>query len=238
MRLCNWEELPDSIRIDKVREYYDVLDKKRVNLFFKRLFDIVVSFLMLVIFSPLFLILAIAIKIDSKGPVFYRQVRITQYGKEFRIHKFRSMVTGADKGSQVTVKGDSRVTRVGKIVRKFRLDEISQLIDVIEGNMTFVGTRPEVTKYMDKYSEEMMATLLLPAGVTSLASIMYKDEVELLDKAEDTDKVYIEDILPGKMKYNLKGIEDFSFWGDIRIMLMTFFAMCGIAYTERYERNV
>jgi len=189
---------------------------------------------MLLLLSPIFLILAIAIKIDSRGPVFYRQVRVTQYNKTFRIFKFRSMVQGADKGSQVTVSGDARVTRVGKIVRGCRLDEISQLIDVWRGKMTFVGTRPEVTKYTEKYTPEMMATLLLPAGVTSLASIYYKDEAELLDAAEDTDKVYVEDILPGKMYYNLKGIEKFSFFGDIKIMFMTFFAMLGKEYKGDY----
>ncbi|MBE6533643.1 MAG: sugar transferase [Ruminococcaceae bacterium] len=229
-----WEKLPPEMQTDEVRKYYDILKKKRVSLFFKRMFDIVVSSIMLLLLSPIFLILAIAIKIDSRGPVFYRQVRVTQYNKTFRIFKFRSMVQGADKGSQVTVSGDARVTRVGKIVRGCRLDEISQLIDVWRGKMTFVGTRPEVTKYTEKYTPEMMATLLLPAGVTSLASIYYKDEAELLDAAEDTDKVYVEDILPGKMYYNLKGIEKFSFFGDIKIMFMTFFAMLGKEYKGDY----
>jgi len=234
MLLRKWEKLPPEMQTDEVRKYYDILKKKRVSLFFKRMFDIVVSSIMLLLLSPIFLILAIAIKIDSRGPVFYRQVRVTQYNKTFRIFKFRSMVQGADKGSQVTVSGDARVTRVGKIVRGCRLDEISQLIDVWRGKMTFVGTRPEVTKYTEKYTPEMMATLLLPAGVTSLASIYYKDEAELLDAAEDTDKVYVEDILPGKMYYNLKGIEKFSFFGDIKIMFMTFFAMLGKEYKGDY----
>ena len=165
MLLRKWEKLPPEMQTDEVRKYYDILKKKRVSLFFKRMFDIVVSSIMLLLLSPIFLILAIAIKIDSRGPVFYRQVRVTQYNKTFRIFKFRSMVQGADKGSQVTVSGDARVTRVGKIVRGCRLDEISQLIDVWRGKMTFVGTRPEVTKYTEKYTPEMMATLLLPAGV-------------------------------------------------------------------------
>ena len=182
---------------------------------------------MLIVLSPVFLILAIAIKTDSKGPVFYRQVRVTQYNKEFRIFKFRSMVEGADKGSQVTVKGDARVTKVGRFVRKSRLDEVSQLIDVFRGTMTFVGTRPEVPKYTERYTPEMMATLLLPAGVTSLASIYYKDEAELLDASDDTDKTYVEKVLPEKMRYNLKALEDFSFFGDIKIMFKTVFAMLG-----------
>ena len=216
------------------RKYYDVLKKKKVGLFFKRAFDIVVSFLMLLLLSPVFLVLAIAIKIDSRGPVFYRQTRITQYNKTFRIFKFRSMVQNADKGSQVTVSGDARVTRVGKVVRKCRLDEVSQLIDVLRGKMTFVGTRPEVPKYTEQYTPEMMATLLLPAGVTSLASIYYKDEADLLDAAEDTDKVYVEDVLPAKMYYNLKAIETFSFWGDIKVMFMTVFAVLGKEYKGDY----
>lgn len=234
MRIIKWDKLPEEMKTDEVRKYYDILKKKRISLFFKRLFDIVVSFLLLLILSPVFLILAIAIKIDSKGPVFYRQVRVTQYNQKFRIFKFRSMVQNADKGSQVTVSGDARVTRVGKVVRKCRLDELSQLIDVLRGKMTFVGTRPEVTKYTEKYTPEMMATLLLPAGVTSLASIYYKDEAELLDAAEDTDKVYVEEILPAKMYYNLKAIENFSFFGDIKIMFMTVFAVLGKEYKGDY----
>ena len=189
---------------------------------------------MLIVLSPLFLVLAIAIKIDSKGPVFYRQERVTQYGKRFRIFKFRSMVVDADKGSQVTVDQDSRITRMGRLIRKCRLDEVSQLIDVFRGTMTFVGTRPEVPKYVAEYTPEMTATLLLPAGVTSLASIYYKDEAELLNGAEDTDKVYIEKILPAKMYYNLKAIGRFGFWRDIKTIFMTVFAVLGKEYKGDY----
>lgn len=238
MMLKKWEKLPPELQTDEVRKYYDILKKKRGALFFKRAFDIVVSLVMLIVLSPVFLILAIAIKIDSRGPVFYRQVRVTQYNKRFRIFKFRSMVQNADKGSQVTVSGDARVTRVGKFVRKCRLDEISQLIDVLRGTMTFVGTRPEVPKYTEQYTPEMMATLLLPAGVTSLASIYYKDEAELLDTAEDTDKVYVEEVLPAKMYYNLKAIESFSFWGDIKVMFMTVFAVLGKEYKGDYKADL
>lgn len=237
MLLKKWEELPIEMQTDAVRKYYDILKKKQVSLFFKRVFDIVVSFLMLIILSPLFLILAVAIKLDSHGPVFYRQVRVTQYNKKFRIFKFRSMIQDADKGSLVTIDGDLRVTRVGKFVRKYRLDEVSQLINVLIGDMSFAGTRPEVPKYTERYTPEMMATLLLPAGVTSLASILYKDEAKLLDAAADTDKVYIEKILPAKMYYNLKSMENFSFWGDIRIMFMTVFAVCGKEYAGDYAEK-
>ena len=235
MILKKWDDLPTNMQTDEVRKYYDILKKKKAGLLFKRLFDIVVSSVLLILLSPVFLILAIAIKIDSRGPVFYRQVRVTQYDKRFRIFKFRSMVQNADKGSQVTVGQDARITRVGKFVRKCRLDEISQIIDVFRGTMTFVGTRPEVPKYTEQYSAEMMATLLLPAGVTSLASIYYKDEAELLDRAEDTDRVYVEKILPEKMKYNLRAIENFSFCGDIKVMFMTVFAVLGKEYKEDCE---
>lgn len=235
MLLKKWDELPDELRTEEVRKYYDILKKKKVSLFFKRAFDIVVSAVMLLVLSPVFVILAIAIKLDSPGPVFYRQVRVTAYGKRFRIHKFRTMVSNADRrGSLVTVKNDSRVTRVGRLIRRCRLDEVSQLIDVLIGNMTFVGTRPEVEKYVKQYTPRMMATLLLPAGVTSLASIYYKDEAELLNEAEDTDRTYIEKVLPGKMYYNLRAIEHFGFWGDIRIMGMTVLAVCG----KKYQADV
>lgn len=234
MLLKKWEQLPPEMQTDSVRKYYDVLKKKQVSLFFKRAFDIVVSLIMLIVLLPLFLVLGVAIKLDSKGPVFYRQVRVTQYGRRFRIFKFRSMVQDADKGSLVTVQGDARVTRVGKFVRKCRLDEVSQLINVLKGDMTFVGTRPEVPKYVDMYTDEMMATLLLPAGVTSLASIIYKDEAELLDGAENTDKVYVEKVLPGKMFYNLKSLKNFGFWVDIKTMFMTVFAVLGKEYKGDY----
>ena len=237
MMLKKWENLPPEMQTEEVRKYYDILKKKQVSLFFKRIFDIVASSIMLLILSPVFLILAIAIKIDSRGPVFYRQVRVTQYNKKFRIFKFRSMCQGADKGSQITLKQDRRTTRVGKLIRGCRLDEISQLIDVWRGTMTFVSVRAEVTKYTEQYTPEMMATLLLPAGVTSLASILYKDEAKLLDGAEDTDKVYVEQILPAKMHYNLKQIEQFSFWNDIKLMFMTVFAVLGKEYKGDYVPN-
>ena len=237
MRLKKWENLPEQMQIDEVKRYYDVLQKKRASLFFKRLFDVIVSLLMLLLLSPVFLVLAIAIKVDSKGPVFYRQVRVTQYGRQFRIHKFRTMVQDADKGSQVTTQGDCRITRVGKRIRKLRLDEISQLIDVLRGDMTFVGTRPEVPKYVEQYTPEMMATLLLPAGVTSLASICFKDEDELLVDAEDTDKIYVEQVLPLKMRYNLYSINHFGFWRDIKTMFMTVFAVLGKKYNIELDQD-
>lgn len=237
MKIVEWDQLPSKMQTEAVRKYYDILKKKRIELIFKRVFDLAVSVAALAVLSPVFLILAIAIKIDSPGPVFYRQERITQYGRKFRIHKFRTMVQNADKGSQLTVNNDSRITRVGKVIRDCRLDEIAQLIDVIQGTVTLVGVRPESPKFVACYTDEMMATLLLPAGVTSLASIYYKDEAKMLDGAEDTDKVYIEKILPEKMYYNLKSIERFSLWSDIKVMFMTVFAVLGKEYTGEIERD-
>lgn len=232
MRIVDWEKLPIEMQTEEVRKYYDILIKRKKSLFFKRIFDLVISLILLVLLSPVFLVLAIAIKLDSTGPVFYRQERVTQYGKRFYIHKFRTMVQNADKGLQITVNHDSRITRVGRVIRSCRLDEIAQLIDVIAGTLTLVGVRPEAPRFVAEYTNEMRATLLLPAGVTSLASIYYKDEAKLLDDAEDTEGVYIEKILPQKMYYNLKGIEQFSIWSDIRIIFMTVFAVLGREYKD------
>lgn len=236
MKIVDWEQLPLEFQTEEVRKYYDILKKKKFSLFFKRVLDIVVSVLALVVLSPVYLILAVAIKIDSQGPVFYRQERVTQYGKLFRIHKFRTMVQNADNGSQITVNNDSRITRVGKVIRDCRLDEIAQLIDVIQGTLTLCGVRPETPKYVAEYTDEMMATLLLPAGVTNLATIYYKDEAKLLDGVEDIDKVYIEKILPAKMYYNLREIERFNFWEDIKVMFMTVFAVLGKEYKGDYDK--
>lgn len=238
MKLISWGDLPPEMQREEVREYYLLLQKQKISIFLKRMFDVVASLLLLIFLSPIFLIVAIAIKMDSKGPIFYRQIRVTQYGKRFRIHKFRSMRVGADKGSQVTVGNDDRITRVGKVIRKFRLDEIAQLIDVLSGNMTFVGTRPEVPQYVEKYASVMMATLLLPAGITSEASIYFKDESQLLENADDTDSVYIHQILPAKMYYNLNALKHFSFWKDLVIMIKTVLAVLGKEYKGDYEIKI
>lgn len=238
MILKSWEKLPPELQREEVRPYYESLKKKTFSLIAKRIFDVVVSAIMLLLLSPVFLVLAIAIKIDSKGPVFYRQLRVTQYNQPFRIFKFRSMVSNADKiGTQVTVGNDSRITRVGKLIRKCRLDELCQLIDIFRGTMTFVGTRPEVPKYVEAYTPEMYATLLLPAGVTSLASILYKDEDRLLEGAEDVDKVYTEEVLPKKMEYNLRSLKTFGFFGDIKTMFMTVFAVLGKEYSDEITKT-
>lgn len=238
MVLRKWENLPSEMQTEEVRKYYDILQKRKGSLLAKRVFDIVASALLLVILSPVFLVLAVAIKIDSEGTVFYRQERVTQYGKRFRIFKFRTMLQDADKGSQLTTNADSRVTRVGRVIRDCRLDEICQLIDVFRGTMTFSGTRPEVPRYVECYSPEMMATLLLPAGITSLASILYKDEAKMLDDAENADEVYIHEILPGKMYYNLKAIVNFSVWEDIKVLFMTVLSMLGKEYVGDYEKSL
>lgn len=229
--LKKWEDLPDFIKNDEVRPYYDSLKRKKVSLILKRLFDLIGGLVLLCILAIPMLIIAAMIKLDSEGPIFYRQERITTYGKHFRIHKFRTMVNNADRiGSAVTVGNDSRITKVGAALRGCRLDELPQVFDLISGNMSFVGTRPEAVKYVERYKPEYMATLLLPAGITSEASIRYKDEAELLDAAEDVDRVYTEDVLPGKMKYNLESIRTFSFIKDIITMVRTVFAVLGKDY--------
>lgn len=224
--LKNWNELPEYMRTDDVRPYYDLLQKKRLSLFFKRVFDIVVSLIMIILCSPILLIISILIVKDSKGGVFYRQERVTQYGRVFRIFKFRTMVKNADQiGTQVTVSNDSRITKIGSKLRNCRLDELPQLFNIFLGDMTFVGTRPESVHYVKSYTNEMYATLLLPAGVTSEASIEYKDEADLLDQADDVDSVYINEVLPEKMKYNLNSIKEFSFFKEIATMFRTVFAV-------------
>lgn len=226
MILMKWEQLPEGMRTPEVEEYYKILKKKPLGLFCKRLFDILVSFLFIILLSPVMLGISIWIKLDSKGPVMFRQVRITTGGREFRIFKFRTMVTDAEKlGTQVTVGEDPRITRSGHLLRKFRLDEIPQLFNVLAGDMSFVGTRPEVPRYVEQYTPEMWATLLLPAGITSEASIRYKDEAKLLEEAEDADRVYVEQVLPEKMKYNLDYMRQFQFWRDIKLMFDTVFAV-------------
>lgn len=226
MILRRWEDLPVSMKNDSVSRYYQILSNKKLSLLAKRIFDIVFSLLMLILLSPVFLIISILIKVDSEGPIMFRQIRVTQYGRQFRIFKFRTMVENAEQiGSQVTTNKDNRVTKTGKFLRKYRIDEIPQLLNIIKGDMSFVGTRPEVVKYVRQYTEEMMSTLLLPAGVTSEASIMYKDEEQLLSDTNDIDKTYIEVVLPNKMKLNLISIEKFSFWGEIGTILKTAIAV-------------
>lgn len=226
MLIKKWIKLPEDMQTEAVYPYWKSLRKKNFSLFWKRVFDIFASAVMLVLLSPVFLVLAIAIKADSRGPVFFRQERVTQYGKTFRIHKFRTMVANAEAiGAQVTSKGDARVTRVGKFIRKCRLDEVSQLIDVFCGKMSFVGTRPEVPKYVERYTDEMKATLLLPAGVTSVASIRFKDEDKLLENSENADETYVNEVLPKKMEYNLQTLKKQGFWRDIGTMFKTVFAV-------------
>ena len=220
--LKRWDRLPKELQTEAVRPYYDSLRKKRVSLFIKRVFDIFASAIMIVLLSPIFAIVAIRIKVDDPGPVFYRQVRVTQYCKEFRIFKFRTMVMNADKiGAQVTSHNDPRITKSGNFLRKYRIDELPQLFNILLGEMTFVGTRPEVPKYVSEYSDEMKATLLLTAGVTAEASIMFKDEAELLKDVKDVDSAYIEKVLPRKMDYNLEQLKHFNLWHDCMLLFKT-----------------
>ena len=226
MLLKDWEELPEFMRNEDVKVYYESLSKKKISLFFKRIFDIVMSLIMIIITSPLLILLSIWIKLDSKGPVFYRQARITQYGEIFHIYKFRTMIVNADKlGTLVTTKNDVRITKVGNKIRKCRLDGIPQLFNVLRGEMSFVGTRPEVKRYVDSYTDEMKATLLLPAGITSVASVKFKNEEDVIElvknKYRNTDELYISEILPKKMSYNLKYLINYRFYKDIYCCLIT-----------------
>ena len=210
----SFQKLPPQFQCAEVKEYYDILCKKQGSFVLKRILDIFASVILLVFLIIPIAIIAILVKTDSKGPVFY--------GKKFRILKFRTMVTGADRlGTLVTTDSDSRVTKTGRILRKYRLDELPQIFNVLSGSMSIVGTRPEVQHYVDMYEPEYLATLLMPAGITSLASIMYKDEEKLLKGEIDIDRVYVEKILPEKMKFNLSYVKNFSFGSDIKLMFKT-----------------
>lgn len=221
-----WEKLPHNMQNKEVRYYYDLLVQHKCSLFVKRIGDILFSLILLVVLMPVFLIISIMIKLDSSGPIIFKQERVTRYGKHFYIFKFRTMIENADKmGSQVTTNGDRRVTRVGKILRKVRLDELPQLLNIARGDMTFVGTRPEVVRYVECYNDLMLATLLLPAGVTSRASIEFKDEEKLLEAAENVDDVYVNQILPRKMEYNLNALENFGIFEDVKTIFYTVIAV-------------
>lgn len=234
--LNKWEKLPDFMQTEEVRPYYEALKKKRLSLVLKRAMDLLGGVVLFVLLAIPIAIIAVIIKLDSEGTVFYRQERVTTYGKRFRIHKFRTMVSNADKiGSAVTIGNDSRITKVGAKLRGGRLDELPQVFDLISGNMSFVGTRPEAVKYVEKYKPEYMATFLLPAGITSEASIRYKDEAELLEAADDVDRVYVEEVLPEKMKFNLQSIMEFSFVAEIKTMFRTVFAVMGKDYSDEKE---
>lgn len=229
MRLKQWEDLPEKMKNDKVLPYYDIIKKKTASLLWKRVFDICLSVVLLVVLSWLFLILAILIKRDSCGPVLYRQIRITQFYRPFTIYKFRTMTDhGEQMGALVTTQNDMRITKIGKKIRKYRLDELPQLVNVLKGDMTFVGTRPEVLKYVECYDEEMYATLLMPAGITSLASIRFKDEEKILSaySEQEIDKAYQSVILPKKMQYNLDYLRKFSFFYDLQLCFQTIIAVC------------
>lgn len=224
--LRTWEKLPKRMQNEAVRPYYEHLQKKKYSLYLKRMVDIVLSAVLLTVLAPVLLLIGIAVRLDSPGPAFFRQVRVTQYGRKFRIFKFRTMVDHAEQmGTQVTASGDARITRLGKIMRHYRLDELPQLINILLGDMSFVGTRPEVVKYVRAYTDEMTATLLLPAGVTSEVSIQYKDEEKLLADVENVDEAYIHTVLPEKMEYNLKSLREFSLIHEFKIMVDTVIAV-------------
>ena len=231
MELRPWQLLPDEMRTKEVRKYYNILMKHRMWLKMKRVLDVIVAGIMLAVLIIPMGIIALAISIDSPGAVFFRQARVTQYGRIFRIYKFRTMVDNASKlGAAVTVDNDSRITKVGAFLRKYRMDEFPQLFNILAGDMTLVGTRPEVPKYVKKYTKEMYATLLLPAGLTSRTSIAYKDEDKLLGEAVDeksTDNIYLNEVLPAKMRYNLESMKHFGVKADAAVLLDTFTSVVG-----------
>lgn len=225
MILLPFDRLPEVFRNDEVKPYYDVLYKKRLSLCFKRVTDFILALIMLVFLLIPMAVIAVIIKLGSKGPVLYKQERVTKYNRTFRIWKFRTMTVGADKaGALVTSANDNRITGIGRTLRRFRLDELPQIFHVLSGKMSIVGTRPEVRRYVDRYTPAMMATLLMPAGITSLASIKFKDEDALIGDVSDpdeVDRIYVEEILPQKMAYNLEYISRFGFRRDIKLMLST-----------------
>ena len=221
-----WEDLPSTLQTEEVRPYYEALSRRGLQLRFKRLLDVVGATVLFVLLGWLFVILALLIKLDSPGPVFFRQRRVTQFGREFRIVKFRTMThRPAAPGDQITRGDDPRITRVGAVLRRYRLDEISQLIDILRGTMSFVGTRPEVPDYVRQYTPQMRATLLLPAGVTSTASIEFKDEAQILEAAPPGQDAYVTQVLPAKMRLNLRDVRDFSIGRDLRIAFRTILAV-------------
>lgn len=228
MQLRRWNELPTVMRTREVRRYYNIIKKHQGSLRLKRIFDVVVASIMLIVLAIPMAVIAVLIKLDSKGPVFFRQERVTQYGRIFKIYKFRTMVVDASKlGASVTVDNDNRITRVGHLLRKIRADEFPQLFNILSGDMTLVGTRPEVPEYVKRYTKEMYATLLLPAGLTSRTSIAYKDEDKILAGASNPAKAYVKEVLPAKMKYNLEALKKFGFKEDCRVLWDTFESVVG-----------
>ncbi len=228
--ICRWRELPPEMQIPEVKRIYRKLYRKRGSLLLKRGFDVVMSAILLILLGPVMIGIAIWIRTDSRGPVFFRQERITQFGRKFRIYKFRTMVENAEqKGTLVTVGEDPRITKVGRKIRAKRLDELPQLFNILAGDMSFVGTRPEVLKYVESYRPEWMATLLLPAGVTSSASVAYRDEDAVMqsyrEQGMEVDDIYLTYILPEKMKYNLQELEKFSLLNEIKILIKTVLAV-------------
>jgi lipopolysaccharide/colanic/teichoic acid biosynthesis glycosyltransferase len=214
------------MRTSSVKPYYSILRQKKAALFAKRAFDLAASAVLILALSPAMALAAIAVKLTSPGPVLYRQVRRTAYLKEFEIIKFRTMADGADKkGPLVTVHSDSRITPAGKFLRSKRIDEMPQLFNILKGDMSFVGARPEVEKFIAHYDNEMLATFLLPAGLTSESSIVFMDEEKILNSAVDPEQAYIYEVLPKKMQLNLEYIRTYSFFGDIGILARTLFAV-------------
>lgn len=221
-----WENLPEAFRTTEARPYYDLLSERQGTLVLKRIFDLVMSFVLIMVLAPVILLLGILIALDSRGPVIFTQKRVGRYGEDFTMFKFRSMRQNAESlGPQISVGRDPRISRVGHVLRKTRLDELPQLLNILLGDMSFVGVRPEVPHYVAKYTPEMWATLLLRPGVTSPASIRYKDEAKILADAVDPELAYVEDVLPQKMMYNYVYLRELSFVRDLKILMETVIAV-------------
>lgn len=237
--LRSWEALPDSMRTEAVRPYYEILRGKRTELAAVRAVDIVLAAVSLTALLPVSAGIAAAILFDDGAPVIFSQERITQYCRPFRMYKFRTMRRAEEKrGLRLTSQGDDRVTRTGNVLRRLHLDEIPQLLNVLKGEMTLVGTRPEVAEYVSCYSDEMMATLLLPAGITSEASIAFRDESEMLSEADNVEEVYINRILPAKMKINLDELKKFSVQRNMHTIFRTVTALCGAGSFREKDSKV
>lgn len=224
MSVKQWQKLPAHMQNEAVKPYFDILAKKNITLFFKRFFEIIIAVIILLIISPILIIAGIAVAVTSKGPVFYLQERVGRYGKPFKIIKFRTMVVNADKlGAQITVgERDPRITRVGHILRITRIDEFPQMINILKGDMSLIGTRPEVQRYVDEYTDEMMATLLLRPGATGAASVKFSKENDMLKDKENPEEYYIKTILPEKMALNLDYTKNISIGYDFKIIGQTF----------------
>ncbi|MBQ2755383.1 MAG: sugar transferase [Oscillospiraceae bacterium] len=233
-----WQKLPDEMKNKEVLMTLEQLCKKRGMLKIKRAADVCISLLLIAGLSPVMAAAAIVVAAESEGGILFRQRRITQYGRVFEILKFRTMYVSEREGSLLTAADDSRITKVGKVLRKTKTDELPQLFNVLRGEMSLVGVRPEVERFVQRYTPQMMTTLLLPAGMTSPASLAFSNEEQLLSRAKDREREYIEKILPQKMKLNIDYLENFSLKKDAGVLLKTVSATVCLAKNVLKKKNI